>query len=119
MKCVHVQFPGNAFRDYSYMCKFDNVKAGDHAIVDTPTEGYKVVKVVRVLEQPDKAAVKQVVQLVDDRDYRAVKEKEDRKKEVVKALEAKLKEYQKNELFEFLAAYDNHAAELVKQLKQI
>ncbi len=65
---VSVYF-ARSYRTYDYNCKDTEVKAGTFVVVDSPREGYVVVKVDKVREGHGDN-LKQVVCRVDDKQYR-------------------------------------------------
>lgn len=72
MIVIRATFEGTPNKHYNYLCRFTNVKAGDKVIVESPYNGYTIVTVVNVHNVGDREAgrpTKEVVNLIDDREY--------------------------------------------------
>lgn len=104
--------------DY-YVANELDVEKGDHVIVETPLEGYQVVKVEDVVNSETVKATKWIVDKVDLTAYNARIEREKQRKEIAGVLEKKLKAQSEIERFNALAASDPEAAELLKKLKDL
>lgn len=106
-------FP-NSSRRYHYFCKYP-VRSGDHVIVDSPYNGYTCVKVVDILPQGSVKATKPVIQVVDDREYLADKEREKRIQEIKRELKRRSEKVAELLFFKHLATIDTEAASLVAE----
>lgn len=108
---------GAGVKEYQYLTDLE-VKVGDVAIVDSPTDGYVTVKIKRVEVGELGKASKFLVQLVDDTYYKTIAEKYAARKEIIKQLESKKKQVEEMQVWKWLADNDSEAAELLKKLKE-
>lgn len=65
---IKAQFPDYS-KIYNYKTNDLSIKADDYAVIDTPSQGYTVVKVIEVVEG-NGDNLKRVVCRVNDEDYR-------------------------------------------------
>ena len=118
-KSQETQWGANTF--YSYKASFPSVK-GDYIIVDAPSSGYTVVKVVedsKVFNPLESKALKWVVCKVDATEYVARKSKEKRIEEI-KAQVVKMKStLDLKELLSFYAKKDKSFGKLVEELESL
>ncbi|TPL42668.1 MULTISPECIES: hypothetical protein [unclassified Mesorhizobium] len=105
----------NRSKKYHYFCPYP-VAVNDHVIVDSPYGGYTCVKVVDILPNGSVKATKRVIQVVDDTDYKAAAQREQRIAEIEAALDKRAKEYSKLQFFKQLAAVDPTVRQLVNEL---
>lgn len=120
---VAVQFKG-AGKDYNsqrYSYHTDlPLKIGDEVIVDSPSSGLVVVKVVAVSGNYDgTSASKWVVQKVDRSEYDRREEERRRKVVIETKLRAIEKEVEASYKYKYLAAVSPEAAELIRELESI
>ncbi|RWM27882.1 MAG: hypothetical protein EOR77_30655 [Mesorhizobium sp.] len=105
-------------RKYHYFCPYP-VRVGDHVIVDSPYNGYTCVKVVEILPSGSIKATKNVIQVVDDTEYKAQAERKRRAAEIEAQLDRRAKEFSKIQFFKKLAEIDPVAKDLVDELEKL
>jgi hypothetical protein len=84
-------------------------EAGWYAVVDTPTRGYALVKVKRVLQEAPVPGIdyKHIVAFVFDGPYLALKAQQAKEHERARAVKARIAKLGVNELEELLAIYED------------
>ena len=105
-------------KQYKYTCD-GFVSVGAFVIVDTPSWGYAVAEVMAYYKEPDVVAVKHIVSVVDDTEYRAAKNKVARRKEILKKMERIEQKVADEARLKFLASYSPEAADLLKELENL
>ncbi|MBN9547311.1 MAG: hypothetical protein J0H31_00055, partial [Alphaproteobacteria bacterium] len=95
----------NRSKKYHYFCPYP-VAVGDHVIVDSPYGGYTCVKVVDILPNGSVKATKRVIQVVDDTDYKAAAQREQRMAEIDALLTKRAKDFSRIQFFKKLAEMD-------------
>ncbi len=108
MRTIKVKFKSNPNK-YSYLCEDPSVAEGSHVVVDSPRDGYVVVKVVEVAALTGKA-YKHIVCKVEDVAYLERAEKLRKAEELLAELVA---------MYEQLAKSDSTVASLLQQLKSL
>lgn len=108
---------------YTYKCAVEGVKEGDFVVVDTPNEGFRVVKVVSIIEnsyenaiQANKAS-KFIVDKVDMTKYNESKELKEKRRWILNQLAERKKVLEELAVFEAMALKDDQSKELLEQLK--
>lgn len=109
---------GYAQKQYEYLTELD-VKKGDVAIVESPSDGYVTVEVKSVELGNLGKATKYLVQLVDDTQYKADAVKRAERAQIIKQLEGKKKQVEEMAVWKWLAENDTEAASLLEKLKQL
>lgn len=109
---------GYAQKQYEYLTELD-VKKGDVAIVESPSDGYVTVEVKSVDLGNLGKATKYLVQLVDDTQYKADAVKRAERAQIIKQLEGKKKQVEEMAVWKWLAENDTEAASLLEKLKQL
>ena len=105
---------------YHYLTDIDGINVGDKVIVDSPSDGYVAVKVDVGHKNAQVAkATKYIVNTIDDTHYLARIEADKRRAEIIKKLEKKRKEVEELAVYQWLAAQDSEAANLLNELKGI
>ena len=107
-------------KGYAYYCDIDGVAVGDAVVVDTPSSGLTVVRVVSLV--PDTAedvhkVNKWIVDKVDVAAHNARREREARRKVLEAQLEKALEEALRKDRFARLAELNPDLAPLVEELK--
>lgn len=118
---VEVKFTNKPYdeKSYHYLTDLD-VSEGQKVVVDSPSDGYVTVKVIKVyVGECSKRATKYIVCKIDDKDYLARIEKDKLKAKIVAKLEDKKKQIEEEAIWKYLADQDPEAAELFKQLKSL
>lgn len=105
-------------KQYEYLTEFD-VKKGDVAIVESPSDGYVTVEIKSVAPGALNKATKYLVQLVDDTEYKADAAKRAERAQIIKQLEGKKKQVEEMAVWKWLAENDSEAAGLLEKLKQL
>ncbi len=124
VKTVGVKFKsgnaGNSYgaKIYEYITEYD-VKKGDVAVVESPSDGFVTVDIVTVTEGANGKATKYLVQIVDPTDYIAGAERRAKRAAIVRQLEAKKKQVEELQVYKWLADNDSEAADLLKQLQTL
>lgn len=122
MKTVLVTFkskaPWGVNKEYEYYVPDDmDVKEGDELVVDSPSEGYTVVKVVSLKLQGK--ATKRIVCKVDDEEYKREIERDKQRKALLLELEKLDKKLKEESKYEYLRSISPEAAELINKLERI
>lgn len=94
----------------------DHIVEGDHAIVDSPYNGFACVTVVRVEERTTRPA-KPIVCLINTDAYDEAKALKVRKEEIEDRLVGLMKEQKKADTYEKLAKKNPEAKKLLGELK--
>lgn len=94
------------------------IKEGDEVIVDSPTQGYQVVKVSKILDDHAKAS-KFIIAKIDDSEYKEYLDKITKKFEIEKRLKKIEDEYNANNKYRHLAMISPEAARLVQELGEL
>lgn len=119
MKTVKVVFD-SGFKEYSFMCPYDNVKAGDWVIVMTPRDTPAVVTVVDVQNGVVNGATKSIVDILDKEEieqyYKEVQERCKVWLNAKRLLDEKLAKFQERSVYAMLAEHDPEVNTLLKQL---
>lgn len=124
LKTVGVKFKsgnaGNSYgsKIYEYLTEYD-VKKGDVAVVESPSDGFVTVEIVTVTEGTKGKATKYLVQIVDPSDYISGAERRAKRAAIVRQLEAKKKQVEELQVYKWLADNDSEAADLLKQLQNL
>lgn len=107
-------------KSYAYYCDIDGIAVGDAVVVDTPSSGLTVVRVVSIApltaEDVHKAS-KWIVDKVDVAAHNARREREARRKVLEAQLEKALEEALRKDRFTRLAELNPDLAPLVEELK--
>lgn len=124
VKTVSVKFKaGNAgggygVKQYEYLTEYD-VKKGDVAIVESPSDGLVTVDIVSVTEGAAGKATKYLVQIVDTSDYVAAAARRAKRADIVRQLDIKKRQVEELQVYKWLADNDSEAAALLKQLQTL
>lgn len=118
---VEVKFNNRPYDDKTYHYLTDlEVNEGEKVVVDSPSDGYVTVKIIRVfVGECSKKATKYIVCKIDDKDYLARIEKDKLKAKIVAKLEDKKKQIEEEAIWKYLADQDPEAADLFNQLKSL
>lgn len=108
----------NRSKKYHYFCPYP-VAVNDHVIIDSPYGGYTCVKVVEILPNGSVKATKRVIQVVDDSDYKAQAQRQQRLAEIEAQLERRTKEYSRLQFYKKMAEIDPISAKLVAELEEL
>lgn len=117
MKTAVVKFPTSSTL-YHYRTELD-LQEGDHVVVDSPTSGYTVAVVRKVIDDVSLKATAFIVCKVDDTAYKARKESKLRRARIVKQLREIQKQQTEIEQFAALANANPQAALLVAELRTL
>lgn len=119
MKGVKVVFDGG-FKEYSYACFDDNVKAGDYYVVLAPDNRPAVVKIVTVNNKLPEVANKALLYKLDLDSHissnSVLQKRIEAYKDTKRKLDEKLDKFQQQSVYQLLAQHDAEAAALLKQL---
>jgi len=106
-------------KSYNYIATQDNIKEGDFLVVDTPSSGYTIVKVVDVSEYKETTkANKYVVDKIDVEAYQNRLQREKDLKLLKAKLDKKVSERQSITIYEKFADDDPEIADLLSEYKQ-
>lgn len=107
--------------EYAYLCDIPGVAVGDHAVVDTPSNGLTIVKVTQVGDTVDSVAKanKWIVDKVDVSAHKARLARIERKKLLEAQLEQALAEELRKDRYARLAQADAGLAALVAEYNQL
>lgn len=131
MLYVKVKFKGHGsvYNSKDYVYSYDKAPApavGSFVVVDSPNNGYQVVKISEVIgkdhpdfEQCKEASKKFVVSRVDDKKYKERIVNEAKRKSLMKEMEKKAKEVNTLNMFELMAASSPEMAELLEEYKSL
>lgn len=122
MSVIKVQFKDNyklkyQGKSYQYLCD-QQVSLGSFVVVDTPSEGYVIVKVVEI-DVKDTKATKSIVCVVDDAKYKAEVELEMEVKSTLAKLEQAAQRTNKLALYKVLAETSPEVADLYSKLEKL
>ena len=115
MKYVTVQLKGGC---YSFRC-FDEAEIGDIVVCDT-VNGFVVGEVISLESSiPEAKVLKEVVAIVDTRDFEDRKRNAERKSELKKKMDKKIKQLQDVTLYERFAEHDSELADMLAEYKTL
>ncbi len=114
---IAVTFPNCTWKTYHYNCNFA-VDVGSHVVVDSPKNGYTVVKVVGI-NVTSCGASKSVVDVVDDSEYKSAIKTEADRKAIILRLEAIADQIGEMARFAPIAKSNPEAKKLLGQLKRL
>ena len=89
MIIIRATFEGTPNKHYNYLCRFTTVKVGQKVIVESPYNGYCTVEIVAIHNVGDREAgrpTKEVVNIIDDREYLERKKARARLAEIAEGL---------------------------------
>jgi len=117
---VKVKF-GNTMSSYAYLCDIPGIAVGDHVVVDSPSNGLTVVKVVQIGDTVENVtkATKWIVDKVDVSAHKARLARIERKKLLEAQLEKALEEELRKDRYARLAQADAALAALVAEYNQL
>jgi hypothetical protein len=120
MITVTVRFTqGYQEKTYDYVADLETIAVGRHVVVDTPSSGYSVAKVMGMSKTISFQATKPIVCVVDDIAYNAEKVKFARRKAILSKVARIEKKVEEEARLQFLAQYSPEAAVLLKELKEL
>lgn len=106
---------GYGSKSYQYNCEY-KVSEGDYVVVDSPNDGYVVVKVNEVNVQ-DVKATKSVVCIVDDTKYKLEKELEKKRVQTLNKLKTAAEKASKLAVYKALAQDNPEIKDLLNELE--
>lgn len=120
MQIIRVKFL-HGYQEYSYLWDgAHKFSVGDPAVVDSPKDGFVVVRVTEILEgNADVKANKFIVCPIDVVGYNERKAKVKRLAEIKALLQAKEDKLNEANRYAHLAMFDNEAAKLIQEMKQL
>jgi hypothetical protein len=119
---VDVQFKRASGYDssiYSYLCDLPNLYVDDYVIVDSPIDGFCVVRVVAVYPRKTKKASKWIVCKVDATQYNERKVREQRVEEIRKEIAKRKKRAEERITVEWLKTNDPSSKDLFDELESL
>lgn len=120
---INVKFqeePNNTFstKDYSFNCKYEDVKVGDIVVVET-VRGYQVAKVSQI--NIANKVTKEVIAIISNEIaiHKDMVEKKEKLNEISKKLNEKVKEFEKEMKYEKFLGEDKEFDDLYKEYKSL
>ncbi len=117
MKTVQVKFPQTPHNYEYYLLPGQEATEGTYVVVDSPYNGYTVVKVVKTVLEGK--ATKAVVAVVDDKQYLEYQKNEARRQAIVKELEKLAKREDEKLKYRWLAQNNAEASALLNELERL
>lgn len=111
----------NTERTYWYALYDDDIVVGDTVVVKSGHHGLGVAKVVSIDERNTDVVEcgREIIAKVDFSAYEERKAKEQRKAELKKNMDAKVKQLQEYAIFEMLAEKDTELSEMLEEYKAL
>ena len=105
-------------KDYCFLC-YDEVSIGDLVVVDT-VNGFLLGRVTDLEGSlPDSKVLKEVVAVVNEEPYKTRQAIAERKKELKKKMDARVKKLQAEAIYRLLAKEDHELADLLTEYEAI
>lgn len=107
--------------EYAYLCDIPGVAVGDHVVVDTPSNGLTIAKVIQIGDTVENVtkATKWIVDKVDVSAHKARLARIERKKLLEAQLEQALAEELRKDRYARLAQSNEALAKLVEEFNQL
>lgn len=124
MKTLYVKFRGPTSswqhnKEYAYFYEGDDAAVNKIAVVNSPTSGYSLVDIVRIVDGVSPCATKRIVCIVDDTKYTSIEQAQRERKQLLEKLAKIHAQLQQEEQFAYLANHSDEAKEMLRRLSEI